>query len=718
MNRASTPSGPSPRLKLLAAIGAVGCAAVLTQLVLLRELLGAFSGNELVVGLSLGSWLVLTAAGTRLARSAARVRAPEIVFGWGQMGIALVPLLQVVAVRALRDVVYPRGAAVGMADTLLGCLVLLAPFCLLSGAMLTLACAALARQGDRTGVGRVYVADTVGSIVGGALFSFALVWWFDHFALLVFPALLNLAFAGLLAWRGRRFGQAVAAVCAALALGAIALTANLDARSTSWRHAGEVVYRASSPYGRLVVTREAGQLTFFENGLPVITSGNTAHVEETVHYAMSQRPDAQGVLLISGGVAGTAREVLRYGVPEVTCVELDPTMIDAGRKLLPANLADPRLRLVVADGRRFVQTTDRRFDVVILDLPDPSTFQLNRFYTAEFFAQVKQVLVPGGVLGFGLGHYANYVSPELARLLSSAYHTAGSAFAQVRMIPGERVFFLASDGPLDLDIAARLEQRGLATRLVNRHYLGAMLTSDRLADLARAVAQPAALNRDFDPVLCHYSLRHWLSQFALPSWALGAVLATVLAVYLIRLPTAPRVLFASGFAASTLELVLLLAFQIFYGSLYRQVGLVVTAFMAGLAFGAWRTTRPTAADVAGRRLAHLAFAVAAVAALLPLLLPRLAGWGDLAGQGAMLLATFVLAAIVGAQFPLAAAASDGEPAPVAARLFSADLIGAALGAWLASAWLIPAAGITTVCLLTAGLNLAVATIAWRQRPSS
>jgi len=452
--------------------------------------------------------------------------------------------------------------------------------------------------------------------------------------------------------------------------------------------------------------------------VPVIFSDNTGHVEEAVHYAMSQRPDAQRVLLLSGGVAGAAREVLRYGVRDVTCVELDTRMIEAGRRLLPANLADPRLRLVATDGRRFVQRTAARFDVVILDLPDPSTFQLNRFFTAEFFARVQRILVPGGVLGFGLGRYENYVSPELAQLLSSAHRTARSAFAHVRMIPGGRVYFLASDGPLALDIAARLERRGLATRLVNRHYLDATLAGDRLGDLARAVAHPADLNTDFNPVLCYYDLRHWLSQFALPSGFLGAVLVGALAVYLVRLPAVPRVLFASGFAASALEVVLLLVFQIFYGSLYRQVGLVVTVFMAGLALGAWRAAVHAAAGPAKHGLARLAFAVAVVAALLPLVLPRLAGLGDLAGQGAMLLITFALAALVGAQFPLAAAASSGEAPPVAARLFSADLVGAALGALLVSAWLIPVAGITAACLLTAGLNLAAAGIAWRQTPSA
>ena len=117
------------------------------------------------------------------------------------------------------------------------------------------------------------------------------------------------------------------------------------------------------------------------------------------------------------------------------------------------------------------------FDVVIVDVPAPSTSQINRFYTAEFFAEVKRVLAKDGVLSFSLGQYENYVSKELARMLASANATLKLSFRNVLVIPGGRVFFVASDGKLSPNIAARLEQRRIPTQFVNRHYLDAMLTS-------------------------------------------------------------------------------------------------------------------------------------------------------------------------------------------------------------------------------------------------
>ena len=367
---------------------------------------------------------------------------------------------------------------------------------------------------------------------------------------------------------------------------------NADTFSTSLQfHGQHVLSCANSPYGRLVVTESDGQFDFIENGVPLTSTRDDQHVEETVHYAMAQRPDARKVLLVGGGISGTAKEILKYNVSRVDYVELDPLILEFGRKYLPESLADNRIKIINTDGRLFVRQTGEKYDVVIVDVPEPSTAQLNRFYTVEFLAEVKRVLSPGGVVSFSLGHYENYVSPELARMLASASRSLKQSFQNVLVIPGGRVFFLASDGPLFGDIASRIEQQGIKTKLMNRHYLDAMLTADRMTDMQRAIAQPAALNKDFNPVLYFYHLRHWMSQFNTGFGVLQVLLLVLLCVYLVRLRGTAFVLFASGFAGTTLEIVLLLAFQILCGSVYHQLGIIVTVFMTGLAIGAMITNR-------------------------------------------------------------------------------------------------------------------------------
>ena len=684
------------------AVGALGVMAVMTQLALMREMLCAFSGNELGLGIILGNWLLLTGLGSSLGRTSTRLRNPQLVLVLLLFLIALLPPLQIFTLRALRNVIFIRGAAVGLPETVVATFFWLAPFCLASGYLLTLAC------GVTGNIGGVYVADSLGSIAGGALFTFVLVRRLDHFALLCVPGLMCLLVAGWIRWRW---------LAGILAVGLIGLLAlDVDSFSTALQFPGQrVVFRGQSPYGKLVVTESAGQFNFIENGVPVISTRNIEQVEETVHYALAQRPGARNVLLIGGGVSGTTREILKYRNAQVTYVELDPLIIEAGKRFLPESLTN--VRVVNSDGRLFVKQVERAsrpfpantpngrdarstiFDVVILDMPAPSTSQLNRYFTSEFFDEVKRVMPRDGVLSFALGRYENFVSPELARLLASAHATLRRTFANVLMIPGGRVFFVASDGELTGDIASRIT---VPTQLVNRHYLDAMLTPDRLADMQRATAAPAALNTDFNPVLYYYHLMHWMSQFRVRYGVWLAVLALGFAAYLVRIRAVPFAIFASGFAASALEVVLLLGFQILAGSVYRQLGVIVTVFMTGLAVGAWMANHYRI------RLDLLAAGIAVVAVALPFVLMRL-GDAPLAGVTAL---TFVVALLVGMEFPAATRVETGDVAGTAARLYTADFVGASLGALVASTLLIPLLGVTATCLLTAGLNAGSAAWLW------
>lgn len=751
LERAATSSGAAPRL-VLATVGALGASCVMTQLALIRELLGAFAGNEMVLGVGLGLWLLLMGSGTWLGRASPKFGDGLAALAVTQIAVAVLPMAQLFLLRVLRNVVFIRGAEVGVTQTIAATFVLLLPYCLVAGFALTLVCSILLHNEGPAGIGRVYVADSAGSIVGGVLFSFVLVPLFDHLQVLLFPCLLNLVAAAALGLSVQSStvaarkqsaspagvsyaGWGIFGVAVALGIGLVttAILTDLDGLSTGLQYPRQhIVARANSPYGKWLVTESDGQFDFIENGLPFISTRDDEHVEETVHYALVQRLDARKVLLVSGGISGTAKEILKYDVRQVDYVELDPMLLDLGRKYLPQNLADQRIRVIGQDGRAFLwQCGDGAYDVIITDIRGPSTAQLNRFYTVEFLGEVKRALAKDGVASFSLGQYENYVSPELARMLSSFHASLKRCFGNVLVLPGGRVYFLASDGSLSPDIAGRIEQRQIKTRLVNRHYLEAMLTPDRMADMAHATAQPATVNSDFNPVLYYYHLRHWMSQFDSGFGLFQILLLVLLGIYVVCLRGPAFALFASGFAGSALEIVLLLAFQVLCGSVYHEVGIIVTAFMLGLAVGAWSTNRSERSAGAGpedlgrpgrspaqydeaksarKRLALLAFALAAGAILLPLFLRLRSGLGAttsslLVLKGVIAMLTLILGALVGMQFPLANQLDFERSVVGASRLYTADFVGASLGALLACTLLIPLLGVTGVCLLAALLNV-------------
>jgi len=711
-SQAVGPGATSPgRRLLLAAVCCLGISSIVTQLVLMRELLCVLAGNEMILGIILGNWFLLTGLGAMLGRSSARLRRPVRVLVLAQLALAVVPVAAVVALRTLRNVVFVRGGQIGVAQSVVSCFLLLLPYCLIAGYLLTLACALLSTRKDAAGIGKVYFLDVLGDIAGGLLFTFVLMPMMGHFAILYVPAALNLASAVAVAAAGRRKLLTTVAAAVCLAAGALVAAVDLEELSTRIEYAGrDVRFRGHSPYGQLVVTASAGQYDFIENGVPLFSTLEPQRVEQTVHFALAQRPRARRVLLIGGGVSGTAAEILKYPVEAVDYVERDPLILEQGRLFAPGRLDDPRIRVHNTDGRLFVRRTAVRYGVVIVDTPDPSTSQLNRFYTAEFFRQAKRVLEPDGVLAISLAGYENYVSDELADLIGSADRTLKTALARVLLLPGRQVTLLASDGELTEDVAGRIEQAGVDTLWVRRELLVGELSEDRLAALRAAVDASAPVNEDFSPVLYYYHLMWWISRFKVRLGALAAVMAAGLLICLLRIRPVTFAVFTTGLAASALQVVLLVGFQIVHGSLYQRIALLVTMFMAGLAVGSHLANRRL--DRLGRRgLARVQYAVAAYAVLLPIVLPALDAWGTPAGQWLSAWLAFPLlamlpAVLVGLEFPLAGKVGFAGVAPTASRLYTADYLGACFGALLVSTLLIPLIGVVAVCLLAAAMNLA------------
>ena len=648
------------------ALATIGFTSTVAQVLLMRELVATFYGNELLFGLVLAAWLAWVAAGAwgvaRLigrgtnrqakGRVACRVlRVPSEPLPWAErrgrtfaaglvLAAGLLPA-QIALVRGVRTLLgVAPGAFVELGPMVGAVVVILAPLCLLVGFLFTLGARLTVEQGGTAG--RAYVWESAGAVAGGALFSFVFVRWLDPFQTALSVSALNLAVAGskvqigksanrqisksanhhsLFAIRHSPFAILLLLASCLLLLASFPLGRALHAVTLRWQWS-DLAFAADSPYGRLTVQARDGQRAFFENGLLAFETQGV-FPEEVAHFPLLAHPDPRDVLLVGGGVAGDVREVLKHPTSRVTYVELDPLLIEAAQVHLPpedaAVLKDPRVTLVLTDGRLYVKETQRTFDVVILDLPEPATGALNRFYTREFFAEVRAILNPGGIFALGLPSAENYWSPELARLNGSVYHTLRTAFPEVVALPGEHIFFLASDRPLETDpavLARRLEERGVETRWVTPAYIEYVFTTDRFVQVQAELAAMAGvrLNRDLAPVCYYYDLVLWLSRFyPAPGSGRGPILRRafenaslvnlwwvtvplLLVVLLVRWrrglrPEAPAGLavpFAIagiGLAEMMLEVVILFAFQVLHGTVYAQVSLIVTAFMAGLALG-------------------------------------------------------------------------------------------------------------------------------------
>ena len=686
------------------ALTVLGISHVITQITVIREFINVASGNEVVVGLLFSLWLLVTGIGAWLGRFASSYRMQNLFFRLSLFFVAFLPIIHIILIRFLRDFLFTRGELPGLGSLIMWAAALLTPYCLITGGLLTIACSILPSAGpERLSIGKVYFFDNIGDILGGIIFTFILIRFFNNLTILYVPAFLCLSGLFLIERRNteRKWCRAPWTIAGTICLIFMVLVP-LEKTSLQWLYRGQtIVDHRESPYGRIVVTKHYDQISFFENGEHIFSTPNIFANEELVHYALPQREIIESVLLVSGGVSGIIGEIEKYGVHRIDYVELDPSIITAATDHLKIRFP-PSVHVHEQDGRTFIEKATHRYDALILDLPDPSSLQLNRFYTLEFFTKVKSILSNGGIVSFAVSGAENFISDDQARFLSTLYNTLKRVFAHVLIIPGDRNIFIVSDTPLSADIASLLTHRGIATVYVNRNFLEGRLTDERLSFINRHLQADVPANHDFRPTAFYYSMRLWLSMFRehfrLP---LGAA-ALFFIVYAASIGTINRTVLSTGFTASSMEVIILLCYQIVHGSVYTGIGLIIAAFMLGLAAGSFLSNQLI--SVSRRTLIIIELGIIFY---LVTYMAMLGAASSMLSITVFSIMALLIGILTGAEFPVAGRLEFSSPGKTAGSLYAADLLGGSVGAFTVSLYLIPAVGMYITCLLMIALKLLI-----------
>jgi len=509
----------------------IGFSAVIGQIVLMRKLIQVFNGNEMSLGILLATWLFWTAAGStlcslfKLNKTTARcaVAALEAL-----LALTLSPTIW--ALRASKSIFQTvPGELVGPVPMLLASLVCLSLFCLLSGALFVAAARMLKTEravSPRIAAASAYLLEAAGSGLGGILASIVLLRYLESFQIAAIVSLLNLFMAAVLLIPMRR--SRLAALTASTALLTILLVIyvapplNRQSQQRLWQ-GFHIVATRDSIYGNLAVTQTGPIRSIYSNGVLLANAPDEAAAEESVHYALLEHPAPKNILLISGGVNGSVAQALRHPtVQRIDYVELDPALISIARQFFPAqpSNSDPRVHIHFSDGRHYLKTTSAAFDAILLNVPDPQTAQLNRFYTVEFFRSARAHLAPGGLLALELRSSEETIDPDLAEFLRCIQRTLSQVFPYVVAIPGDTIHFFAAAEPnvLTTDpkiLIARLHQRNLRTQYVSEYFIPYRMMPDRMTQVQQQL-QPLAstpVNRDFAPIAYYFDVALWSSQF-------------------------------------------------------------------------------------------------------------------------------------------------------------------------------------------------------------
>ena len=725
----------------------IGASGLVAQVLLLRELLVSFYGNELTLGVILANWIVSEALGVFIAgRFIERIKNKTNVFIVLQIIFSIILPLSIYLSRTFKSLSgIPFGEGVGLYVIFYSSLLIILPAGFSHGALFSSMCKiySLHIRDTLSSIGKVYAWETIGSILGGIILTYLFIPYLNSFQVVFILSMTNLVVC-LFFFRDTERILKYIVLFLIFTISIFSLNnngigyINKFSIDKQWRPQEILDYR-NSVYGNIVLTKREEQYTFFYNGIPVITTPypDKQFVQEFGNLPLLFSKAPKEILLISGGAGGLINELLKHPVKRIDYAELDPLIIKMLKRyssaLTQRELTDPRVNVINLDGRFFVRNTFNKYDVVLIGLSRPIDLTSNRLFTQEFFSLVKKRLNPDGIIALNLPGSLSYLSQELKDLNACILNGLKNVYVYVRIIPGDNNMFLASDSKNILDvnpglIMERIRKDNIKTDILIPSYLDFRLSKQWVDWFQHSLmGATSKINQDLKPFAVYEMLILWNKQFSVKlSHILGifqnlntgflSVLIlgiTLLLLYIFYRRKSEKLavvysIATTGFFGMSANLVLSFAFQVFYGYLYYMIGILISIFMAGIALGSiFMTAGLKRSKSELRLLIGFEALIVAFSFVTALTLTKFL-WSTRYTSLIFIALFFISGLFLGFEFPLASKIYLREKKEVgrtAGILYSADLIGGWVAGVLCSIVLLPVLGLFNTCLIIIMLKL-------------
>lgn len=685
-----------------------GFTAISSQCVFIREFLLIFHGNEIIIGVILCNWMMVTGIGSylgaRLFKKNLNINVVLFLFLFS----GILPLISVFCLNYLCPVFFDYGVIVEFSGIFFYSLVILFPFCIISGALFPFIAFFTVKYKKNNSVPLVYAAEAFGGFVGGVLTSIVFVNYFDDFTVLVFLLILSSLMAIILALtESKKYYAAFMIAISAIVLFSWSFGNFSNIARKSLFVNQEIVACKDTPWGNLTAVRQHGQLSYFLSGELLFSSHQVIQNEENVHFALMQIDNPQQVLIISGDSKGLLYETSKYKNCKTTFIEENKWLTNFQIKYSGLSINDD-FEIINNDPVKYLSDNNDKFDACIYCGGPPLAIIANRFYTLEFFQRVKSALTNNGVFMTSLESTAEYLSPEASDEHSVLYSTLSVVFKNVIIIPGEKNYFIASDGELSLNIAELADSSEIQNLYVNSGYVDDYLIQQKSENIQNKISTKAKINKDYYPVACYFALKRWLGIAGSGYTIIMLVICLLFLLPLIFNKPEGTGLWVTGFTGASMEVLLLTAYQALCGYMYSMAGMLFGVFMLGLVAGALAVKKLR--NISRYTLSVNQLAIGFFCLLTPIvfLLLKDIMLNHFILNVIFVIVIFVLAVLCGLQFSLAGLQLKDNVHKRAGVLYFSDMIGSAAGALICGALLIPLAGITNVAFMIGLLNLIVA----------
>ncbi len=763
-----------------------GLFTIAAQTLLFREFITTFEGNDISVGIFFASWFLWVGLGAVLVYKGKHftnwlIKNIELLF------LSYLPafVLQLVLIIQMREIAGVESyTLLSIGNIVLWSMIVNAPVSIITGMLFPIACRWVG-LGKDSSIRHVYIFEAAGSFVGGLGVTFLFTMganlvkvFFILTFIICFSALIvqltklftgHAEYAKLKASAGRFAYYAITiGLCLLILLGVtVGLATKTDekliryVRTIKWSKLlpPEALHGSfQTPQAEYLYGVYQGQWVVVSQGSVCEALPDRSTAGQIAAISLCQNPKAEHILVIGSGL-GLCNELLR--LPQIKTIDwahTDTEYVRCVNEFIPEEfrIDDERFQPLSEDVRSSLVWKKQYYDIVIVNLGEATSSVLNRYYTVEFYRQVKESLKSEGVLVVSVAGGENIMGTELVNLGASTKRTLEQVFSNLVLVPGEDTWFVASDSESLSGDPAILRDRFASIEDGGEIFSADGLLSVYLPDRAEKAMESYAsadlperlmINRDSRPLTHLYSLLLAAKQSGAPLTRFVKLL-TVAGLLVFVIPILVFVVlrivyifysaktqsgesdfdssflvFSTGWAAIGVVIVLMYLYQTRFGSLYLHIGIISSLFMVGLTAGATLISYFLQKHVRIGSWTGNAKLLLGIILVHTLVLVAVAFWatqepptirgaiGSTWQRGHLIFGlAFVLCGICsGCYFPIAARQltdADFELGQAGSKLEMADHLGAAVGGFATSLALVPVLGTRLTLFLIVAIILA------------
>ncbi|MDO8749088.1 MAG: hypothetical protein Q7J72_08260 [Candidatus Omnitrophota bacterium] len=710
----------------------LGLGSIISQFVFLRELHTTFQGNELSLSLILFSWLFGSGIGGLLGFFFSLRKRKSIHSNYLKNLLSLILIFS--AFWLFISLFLSRG---------LNLFLSISPFEILQpGQILLISTIVIVPQTITVGLSfilicsiiqnpiKAYLLEALGAFFAGLL-SLILIKYFNNCQIIWTIAIIYTASGLLLLNKKLTYYRLLLIIWASCAILSLAMLSKIEESTQNLRFGPQkLIYSTDSIYANIAIVKNAEySYSLYENGKLSFSTEDSESIEEWAHMLLLSHATPRKILLIGGGVSGVISEILKHPIKSIDYLEPDKKLIESVLKHIPQSafygLRDKKVTIYNQDARPFIKAAFTKYDLIILNLGGPSSLQLNRFYTQEFFEKIKNILSQEGRFCFSFESKEDILAGQLLKYNSCLYKSAKSVFPYLQLIPGERLTLIGSSENIPKinpeELAARFKERDIQSKYFTPYHIKAKLfRQEYIQKRLEENFNLASINRDYYPSGFFYYLglrgkQSWLNFNRM--WELSgkikmiygfgcmesqtiALLAYWIATMLIlgvigRKNIVNLSVFSSGFYGIALAIIISLLFQINLGFLYYRLGMIVANFMLGLSLGGILFIYLRKTKLSWERALFLSEIALGIISLLAAFILK-------DNQLTYFLLTLLAGIIIGFEFGIFYSRKK------TITIYILDLSGACLGSLLTGLIFVPVLGIYNTCLLISSAKLITA----------